>query len=490
MNREDAVTLARSIAASPDPRATLERALAGIEAHELAALWFEWPFWARVEQLAPVGDWHTWLVLAGRGFGKTRAMAEWVRAEVERGSARRVAFVGATAADVRDTMVRGESGILAVSPPWFRPVYEPSKRLLTWPNGAIATCYSAEEPDRLRGPQHDLAWCDELAAWERLQETWDNLLMGLRLGAAPRVGIATTPRPLPMLREMRGDPSVRVTGGRTWANAANLAPSFLRRLKRYEGTELGRQEIDAEILDDRRGAMFDGRWFRRLAIEPECGYRRVIVAIDPAISERAHSDPTGIVSVADGFDDRAYVLADKTIKASPEGWARVAVELFDEVGADAFVVERNRGGDLVRAVLRAQLREMGRREHDYSIKEVQATRGKQVRAEPIAALYEQGRVTHVGPAARFALLEQELVTWDPALAGNRKAKSPNRLDALVWGVSFLQLGDRPEMGSEGLEGLGHRLDPLAENARGERSAVALPPSVGDGYLDDVGGRFL
>lgn len=449
--------VAQAARLGPAGRAWLAAALATLTPPERAALWYRWPFWARGAQLAPPGDWHTWLVLAGRGFGKTRAMSEWVIGEVQAGRARRVALVGATAADVRDTMVRGESGILACSPPWFRPLYEPSKRLLTWPGDvAIATCYSSEEPDRLRGPQHDLAWCDELAAWENLIETWDNLLMGLRLGAQPRVGIATTPRALQILRDMQRDPDVAITGGDTWANAANLAASFVKRLKRYEGTELGRQELYAEVLDDRKGAMFSGAWFQRQLTEPEL--RRVIVAIDPAITTEHYSDETGIVVVGAGHDEKAYVLADSTARLTPDQWTRRAVDTFDAHGADAFVVERNRGGDLLKSILRSTLQKMGKREYEYPIHEVNATKGKGIRAEPIAALYEQGSVVHVGPASRFADLEQELVTWDPSLAKAKKSKSPNRLDALVWGITFLQLGPAATdwRGFEEANGIGRR----------------------------------
>jgi phage terminase large subunit-like protein len=379
----------------------------------------------------------------------TRSGAEWIRDEVGKaastGFVLRIALVGATAADVRDTMIEGESGILAVSPPesWGIKVdYESSKRRVTWYRAGVivatATCFSAEEPDRLRGPNISHAWCDELAAWENLTATWLNLQGRMRLGPHPKVCVTTTPRPLELLRDLAVDPRTVVVRGSSMANAANLPDRYKRQLAKHAGTEYGRQEVEGEILDDRTGAMFSGKWFRRLATEPEL--RRVVVAIDPAISTEHYSDETGIMVVGADFEDRGYVLDDKSAKATPEGWAERAIQAFDDHGADAFVVERNRGGDLVRSMLRAVLRQMGKRESDYRVHEVSATRGKAVRADPIAAIYEHGNVFHVGPAERFAALEKELITWDPSTVARKKAKSPNRLDALVWGLTFLALG--------------------------------------------------
>jgi predicted phage terminase large subunit-like protein len=445
-----AAALVADLARHPDPRAALRRLVGSLSPKELAALWFEWRFWARPEQLSPAGEWDTWLLCTGIGFGKTRSGAEHVRSRVERaagtGFVPRIALVGATAADVRDTMIEGESGILAVSPPktWGLPWpdYESSKRRITWYQRGIvvatATCFSAEEPDRLRGPNISDAWCDELAAWENLMATWLNLEGRMRLGPNPQICVTTTPRPLELLRELAGDERTVVVRGSSMANEANLPDRYKRKLAKHAGTEYGRQEVDGEILDDRTGAMFSGKWFKRATAEPEL--RRVVVAIDPAISNEHYSDETGIMVVGADWDDHGFVLDDKSAKGTPEGWARAAIKAFDDHGADAFVVERNRGGDFVTSTIRLVLREMGKQPASYPIHEVSATRGKAVRAEPVAALYEQGNVVHVGPAERFAALEREMITWDPSTVARKKAKSPNRLDALVWGLTFLTLG--------------------------------------------------
>lgn len=385
---------------------------------------YDWPAVARPNQLAPDGDWRTWLLLAGRGFGKTRTGAEHVRAEVEGGRARRVALVAPTAADARDVMVEGESGILAISPPWCEPRYEPSKRRLTWPNGAIATLYSADEPRRLRGPQHDLAWADELAAWQR-PEAWDQLMFGLRLGADPHVVVTTTPRPTRVIRDLIGDATTHVTRGSTYDNAANLAQAFLEQIvRKYEGTRLGRQELYAEVLDDVPGAL----WTRAMLEDaqhtgPIPDLVRVVVAIDPAVTSGEDSDETGIIVAGVGLDGLVYVLADRTCRMSPDGWATRAVVALDEFQADRIVAEVNNGGDLVEATIRTV-----RRSAPY--RKVHATRGKRVRAEPIAALYEQKRVRHVPGLDQ---LEDQMVTFLP----EGSDASPDRVDALVWALTDL-----------------------------------------------------
>ena len=341
------------------------------------------------------------MLLAGRGFGKTRTGAEFVRAEVEAGRAGRVALVAPTAADARDVMVEGESGLLAICPPSNRPRYEPSKRRVTWDNGAIATLYSADEPERLRGPQHDLAWPDELAAW-RYPETWDMLMFGLRLGARPRVVVTTTPRPTRLIRDLLAAPTTVVTRGSTYDNRANLAPAFLEQIvRKYEGTRLGRQELYAEVLDDVPGAL----WTRAMIEAAEHSgpipeLVRVVVAIDPAVTSGDDSDETGIIVAGIGTDDFVYVLADRTCRMSPDGWATRAVVALDEFSADRIVAEVNNGGDLVEATIRTV-----RRHAPY--RKVHATRGKRVRAEPIAALYEQcvAEGTKVRVAAGEARIE-------------------------------------------------------------------------------------
>lgn len=375
--------------------------------------------------MPPHGDWRTWLILAGRGWGKTRTGAEWVIDRIEDGH-ERIALIGPTAADVRDVMVEGESGILAVCPEDLAPNYEPSKRRVTFSTGAICTTYSADEPDRLRGPQHDAAWADELAAW-RYPEAWDQLQFGLRLGDDPRTIVTTTPRPTKEIRELVAASTTVVTRGSTFDNADNLAPAFLERiLAKYEGTRLGRQELYAEILDDVPGALWSRAMLEHAVTacpSPIPDTERLVVAIDPAVTSGEDSDSTGIV-VAGRYDKSAVVLADLTCRLTPDGWARRAVEAYHEHKADRIVAEANQGGDLVKTVLRTV-------DPSVPVKLVHATRGKRVRAEPVAALYEQGRVFHT---AVFPELEDELVTWTPD-----SPHSPDRLDALVWALTDLDL---------------------------------------------------
>lgn len=379
--------------------------------------------WARPDQLAPAGDWSTWLVLAGRGWGKSRTGAEWVRRQALSGAASRIALVARTAADVRDVVVEGESGILAISPKRERPTWEPSRRRLTWPNGAIATTYSADEPDQLRGPQHDAGWLDELAAW-RYPEAYDQLRFGLRLGAHPRVVVTTTPRPTPIIRALLASPDTIVTRGRTIDNRANLAGSFLAEVSaRYAGTRLGRQELDGEILDDAPGALWHRHLIDAARVDRAPDLRRVVVAIDPAVTSGGGSDETGIVVAGLGYDGRGYVLDDATARLSPDAWARKAVALYRSHKADRIVAEVNNGGEMVEHTLRTV-------DRSIPFRAVHASRGKAVRAEPVAALYEQGRVSHVGA---LAALEDQLCTWDPA----ESRTSPDRLDALVWALTEL-----------------------------------------------------
>lgn len=424
------------------------------EAEQL--LWC-WRFWARDKQLAPSGDWDTWLVLAGRGFGKTRTGAERVNERVEQG-ARRIYIVGATAADVRDVMVEGESGILAISPPWNRPIYQPSKRRLTWPNGAVGITFSADKPDRLRGPQADTAWADEIAAW-RYPDAWDQLSLGLRLGSSygirPQAIVTTTPRPIPIIRTLLKDPGTVVTRGSTYENRRNLAASYLRTIeRRYEGTRLGRQELYAEVLDDAPGALWKRDRIDELRVRVQPALRTVVVAVDPAVTahkgrgagENAQvgredaraSNETGIVVV--GVDDRGhgYLLADVSGRYTPNEWAKKTVEVFDEFEADRIIAEVNQGGDLVESNLRTVRREL-------PIRKVHASRGKRTRAEPVAGLCEQGRIHHVG---HFGALEDQLCVWEPD-AGD---ESPDRLDAYVWGFTDLMV-DRNPMPARGGSGL-------------------------------------
>jgi len=375
-----------------------------------------------------VGEWRRWLLLAGRGFGKTRVLSETLRAWATSGRYKRIALVARTAADVRDVLVEGQSGILAVSPDGERPVWEPSRRRLTWPTtGTIATTYSAEEPDQLRGPQHDAALLDEIAAWSR-PETYDQVVMGLRLGVDPRIVIATTPRPTPLVRSLLAAEGTVVTRGATRDNLANLAPGVVADLeRRYAGTRLGRQELDGEILDDAPGALWKLAQFDAARVDAAPDLRRVVVAIDPAVTAHEGSDETGIVVAGLGLDGRVYVLEDVSGTYPAEQWARRAIEAFRRHRADRIVCEVNNGGDLVASVLRAV-------DRSVPVKQVRATRGKALRAEPVAALYEQGRVSHVGALSR---LEDQCASWDPA--GDHR--SPDRLDALVWAITELAVRD-------------------------------------------------
>lgn len=407
---------------------------------EALTLEHDWRFWGRDNQITPGGDWQTWLFLAGRGAGKTRAGAEWIRSRVRAGGTR-IALIAATAADARDVMVEGESGIRAIC--WEydrtskgvlvgRPEYEPSKRRLTWANGAIATTFSAEEPDRLRGPQHSALWADELAAWKYMRDTWDMAMFGLRAGDYPQAMISTTPKPLALLRELLADPSTVVSRGTTFDNVAHLAPSSIKYFrKKYEGTRLGRQELYAEILEEAEGALWSREMInaaRHKGDSPEM--TRVVVAVDPAITAHEDSNETGIIAAGLGVDDNGYVLKDVSGRYSPGEWAKRAIALYHEVEADRIVAEGNQGGEMVRHTLQTEWKSV-------PVTIVHASRGKVARAEPVAALYEQGRVKHVG---QLMDLEDQLVNWEP-LSG---MPSPDRLDALVWALTDLMIGLQPK----------------------------------------------
>lgn len=405
--------------------------LADFTEDELVAIEHDWVLWARANQLPPESDWAKWLILTGRGWGKTRTGAEFVRCEVAAGRAGRVALIAPTAADTRDVMVEGESGLLLVHEPNKRPVYEPSKRRVTWPNGAIATLYSADEPERLRGPQHDLAWADELAAWRYLQDAWDMLMFGLRLGAKPRVLVTTTPKPRVLLKELMRDPTCVVTFGRTEENRANLAPSFFHDIvARYEGTRLGRQELGGELLEDVEGALWSRTMIDqdRVKVENVPTLTRIVVAIDPAVTSGENSDETGIIVAgiarpAGSQDTHAYVLKDLSGRFPAIDWARKAVAEYKERRADRVVAEVNNGGDLVEAQIRTV-------DRNVSYRAVHASKGKRVRAEPVAALYEQKRVHHVGG---FPELEDQMCSYVP----DATDASPDRVDALVWALTEL-----------------------------------------------------
>lgn len=418
------------IASRPEWRQQL---LGKLTPEETAALEFDWSFWARPDQREPAGEWLYWNALAGRGWGKTRVGAECVRGWVESGRYKRIALIAPTSKDLRDVMIEGESGLLSICPPWFYPKYEPTKKKLTWPNGAVAIGYSAEEPKRLRGPQHDAGWADEMyAAWDKL-DAWDMFLFGLRLGLAPRVCITSTPRPIELLRQMLKDPDAVVTRGSTYANKANLAAKFFEKvIKAYEGTRLGRQELMAELLDDVPGALWTRAILDAARVRTAPDLFRVVIAVDPAVSSKPDSDETGIIAAGLGVDAYGYVLGDYSCIGTPAQWAQRAVNAWRHHRADCIVAEANQGGEMVAATIAAV-------DPLVPVQLVHASRGKVIRAEPIAALYEQLRVKHVWPGqadpdeGTLERLEDQLVTWSP----HTMESSPDRLDALVWGLTEL-----------------------------------------------------
>ncbi len=400
-----------------------QKRLAALSPAERIRLHYLWTWWARPDQLEPAGDWWTyWLVQAGRGWGKTKTGAEWVRASVRK--EKYVSLIGATASDVMGVMIEGPSGIMACCPRDERPVLQAQKTRLVWPNGAITRFFSAEEPDRLRGPQHGRVWADELAAW-RYPEAWDQVLFGLRLGSMPRACITTTPRPTPIVKAILADPATVVTRGATRDNEHNLAPQFLSNIVgKYAGTRLGRQELEGELLDDNPGALWKLSQIDALRVTEAPPLQRIVIAIDPSGSGHADSDECGIGAA--GIDERGhgYVLDDLSGIMLPTAWATKAVRAFHEREADRIVAEVNYGGAMVEATIRSI-------DPDVPFRAVTASRGKLIRAEPVSALYEQGRVHHVGS---FPQLEDEMCEYDGT------GKSPNRLDWLVWALTDLMLG--------------------------------------------------
>lgn len=423
------VSLAAEMATLPEHE--VESVLASLTEDQLNELLWDWRFWARPEQLAPEGSWSTWVIDAGRGFGKTRAGSEWVREKVEQGC-KRIALVGETYKDLVEIMCYGDSGIESVFPPHQAPKIVANPNVsITFHTGAIALGYNATKPNQLRGPQFDAAWCDELAKWMYARETWDMLQFGLRLGENPQALVTTTPRPIPVLKEILADKDTVHTRGSTFDNAANLAPPFLEKIRRkYEGTRLGRQELHAEMLDDLPGALWTRDMFdeNRVFRPPEL--QRVVVAVDPSGSNgdgENSANSIGIVVAAKGVDGKGYVLADRSCNLSPDGWGRRAVAAYHEFKADRIVAERNFGGAMVEHVIRTVNRSV-------SYQEVTASRGKVARAEPVAALYEQKRVHHVGSLPE---LEDQCALIGPN--GFEGDGSPDRVDALVWALSELML---------------------------------------------------
>ncbi len=430
-----------------DSSAALIEILADWSSAQLRAVLADWQVWARDDQLPPgIGhrgsgqSWRTWLILGGRGAGKTRAGAEWVRgmalglSAFTTQPARRIALVAETYHDARSVMVEGVSGILAVHNDHDRPRYEPSKSQLVWPNGAMAQLFSADDPGGLRGPQFDAAWCDELAKWRRGEAAWDMLQFALRLGHDPRQVVTTTPRNIPLLTRIMAEPVTVTSRSPTLANASNLAASFVTEMqRRYGGTALGRQELDGEIITEQAGALWRLDWIdqMRMAVAPPLG--RIVVAVDPPVTSTANSDACGIVVAGIGEDGRAYVIADRTIQGRvPHVWARAAIAAYRDFKADRIVAEANQGGDMVVSVLQQV-------DAVVPITKVHATRGKWLRAEPIAALYAEGRVVHVGLLEQ---LEAQMLRF--GADGSGRARSPDRVDALVWALTALLL-DRPTL---------------------------------------------
>jgi phage terminase large subunit-like protein len=413
--------------ASPAKQRQFYKSLSEDDAEELLYDWLG--FWARPKQRVPetLGKEHLiWMILSGRGWGKSRTGGETIKYLVEEKGYRHIALIGRTAADVRDVMVEGPSGLLNCYPPEERPIYEPAKRRITFANGAVAHTYSADKPDQLRGPQHDLVWADELAAW-RYEDAWDQTMFGLRLGKAPIAIITTTPRPTKIIKELAADPTVYLTVGTTYENAANLAgPALKRLIDKYAGTTLGQQELEAKILSDTPGAL----WTRDILSEHRKKQEevpdlvRVVVGIDPATTSNENSAETGIVAVGIDRFKHIYVLDDWSMQGRPSEWAKRGIELYNLHDADRIVAEVNQGGDMVETTIRTEA-------PSISIKQVRATKGKYTRAEPVSALYEQGRVHHVGI---FSELEDQMCTWIPT-----DAKSPDRIDALVWAITELAL---------------------------------------------------
>jgi phage terminase large subunit-like protein len=418
----------------------------------LRLLSHDWLTQAHPHQLPPCeaqggGDWSLWLILGGRGAGKTRAGAEWVRAmalglpPIADEPCGRIALVGETMADVREVMIEGVSGIRAVHEAAERPHWEASRRRLVWRNGAVAQAFSAEEPDSLRGPQFGAAWSDELAKWRYPDAAWDMLQFGLRLGARPRQIVTTTPRPLPLLKRLAADPKTALSHAGTTANAFHLAPAFIDTvLSRYAGTRLGRQEIDGEFIEERADALFARDTIERLRVTAAPSLARIVVAVDPPAAAHRRAAACGIVAAGITGEGAVFVLADATVEAArPDAWAARAVALYQALQADALVAEFNQGGEMVRSVIAAC-------DESVPVTAVHASRGKHARAEPVAALYAQGRVRHVGA---FPALEDEMVLFGPD--GLPDGRSPDRLDALVWAVTHLALA--PKSGNPRVRGM-------------------------------------
>lgn len=401
---------------------------------QIMHLLYDWSVWARPDQKLPPGNWFVWALISGRGAGKTRTGAETIKEWVggPDDPPIRIALVAQSAPDARDVMIEGDSGILNISPPWNRPFYSPSKRRLTWPNGSVAIAFSGDKPDQLRGPQFHKAWVDEIAKFQYPQDVWDNLELGLRLGDKPQAIVTTTPRPIPVIRDMLQDPAVHITRVSTYANISNLAANYIRRVvKKYEGTRLGRQELHADVLTDIPGAL----WWLDLIAEnrvlqlPEM--RRIVIGLDPSAStseETEEPDEAGLVVCGKGVDLKGYMIRDESRVYTPDQWARAAIGLYHQYKASRIVAEKNQGGEMVRTVIH-QI------DRNVRVKLISSVKSKPERASPIAALMEQGKIKHLG---QFAELEDQMcATTQEDYEG---PGSPDRMDAYVHALTDLMLG--------------------------------------------------
>lgn len=430
IDRAEGVSAADLLSELIDTDAKFRAIVEAMAEDEAEALLYDWDFWSRPSQLLPGGDWGLWLILAGRGWGKTRTGAEAVKHWHKMGF-RRFAFIARTEADYRDVMVDGESGLLSVYRRSERPDWEPSKRRVEWSNGAYALCFSSNKPNALRGPQFEKGWADEPAAWVNPVDTWDNMEMAIRLGRDPQVVATTTPRPYRWLKALIAEAETHVTRGSSYDNVSNLSPKWFRRLlSRYEGTRKGRQELRAEILEDVEGALWERAWIEQARVTAAPDLRRIVVAVDPSWGTKG--DECGIVVAGIGWDGRGYVLEDGSTRATPEEWGRKVKGLYEHHVADRIVAEVNFQAEQVRLVMKTV-------DPRLNFKELRASRGKAIRAEPVTALYEQGKVSHVGVLQR---LEDQLCEWvpgPPPPKGNGSDFSPDRLDALVWALTDLML---------------------------------------------------
>jgi phage terminase large subunit-like protein len=399
----------------------------------LNGLAWEWNFWARDDQRAPPHDWRIWFVMAGRGFGKTRMAAEWIRAAAEADGSLRIALVAATLHEARSVMVEGDSGLLAIAPPDSRPIFESSNKRLVWPNGATAYLYSAGEPDSLRGPQHHLAWGDEVAKWDSGKAAWDNLELTLRIGDAPRMVATTTPRPVALVQALIKQPGVAITRGTMDANTAQLSKLYRDAMQRqYGGTRLGRQELEGELIIDLEDAMWPRDTIETSRIDLAPALKRIVIGVDPPATSTG--DACGIIVAALGEDGRGYVLDDASVeRARPEVWAAAVAASADRWNADCVLAESNMGGEMVLSTLRAA-------DCNLPVRTAFATRSKAARAEPVSIHYSQGRISHVG---RFAALEDQMCGMTLSGGYEGPGRSPDRADALVWALTELMRTPKP-----------------------------------------------